>query len=132
MPGAKRNGDGRRDQPRVDRGSQERCALIVWKRFQTQRVAEAAIGMAQLTLRTAVLINGGAAIAIHAFIGGLVEQRRIEVAQLKDVSSSLLWFASGFTDLRGHLTYCTNFLTASRYDTWRASAVSSSQVFPIT
>jgi hypothetical protein len=45
----------------------------------TQRSSEAAIAMAQLALRTSVLINGGAAIAMLAFIGGLVGRETITI-----------------------------------------------------
>src|SRR4051794_8574050 len=60
-----------------------------------QATDQAAIQTGQLTLRTAVLINGGAAAAILAFIGGLVSQGRVPVEQTSDVARGISWFAYG-------------------------------------
>jgi hypothetical protein len=43
----------------------------------------------EVTLRTFVLINGGAAVSVLAFIGGLVGQGKIGVAQLGGFANSL-------------------------------------------
>ena len=50
---------------------------------------EAAINSGQLAIRTAVLINGGAAVAVLAFLGGLAGQGIISVRDLgKDCEQS--------------------------------------------
>jgi hypothetical protein len=54
-----------------------------------RQINEAAINAANLTLRMALLINAGAAIALLTFVGGLpAEQRRA-------VAATLDWFAWG-------------------------------------
>jgi hypothetical protein len=54
-----------------------------------RQINEAAINAANLTLRMALLINGGAAVALLTFVGGLpAEQRRA-------VAATLDWFAWG-------------------------------------
>jgi hypothetical protein len=76
---------------------------------------EAAIKAADSALRAAILINGGAAVSILAFIGGLAAQDRIKIAQLHDVASSLLLFAFGVASavVAMALSYCVNYITAS-------------------
>jgi hypothetical protein len=58
-------------------------------------VNDAAIKSAEVALRAALLINGGAAVAILAFIGGLAAQDRIKLEQLNEVANSLMLFAFG-------------------------------------
>src|SRR5262245_9682985 len=54
-----------------------------------RQINEAAINAANLTLRMALLINGGAAVALLTFVGSLpVEQKRA-------VAATLDWFAWG-------------------------------------
>ena len=54
-----------------------------------RQINEAAINAANLTLRMALLVNGGAAVALLTFIGGLpAEQKRA-------VAATLDWFAWG-------------------------------------
>lgn len=74
---------------------------------------EAAVKSSELTLRTAVLINGGAAISVLAFIGGLVGQGRIPITQLDDIAGSLIWFAWGVLSATASmgLSYATLHLT---------------------
>lgn len=55
----------------------------------------ATINAGQAALRMAVLVNGGAAVSVLAFIGQLVGQGRVTVTQLTDVASSLMFFAFG-------------------------------------
>jgi hypothetical protein len=43
-------------------------------------LSESAINSSELTLRTAVLINGGAAISVLAFTSGLAAQGRIGIS----------------------------------------------------
>jgi hypothetical protein len=57
---------------------------------------EAAIGIGNIALRTAVLINGGAAIAVLTFTGGLVNSGKLALGpQLTQVTAPLIWFAVG-------------------------------------
>lgn len=55
---------------------------------------EAAISSGQLALRTAVLINGGAAVSVLAFLGSLAKDK-LSDSTLSGVAGPLLWFASG-------------------------------------
>src|SRR5262249_10199024 len=48
-----------------------------------------------VALRTAVLINGGAAIAVLGFIGAVAAKEKITVAQISTIAGSLMWFAVG-------------------------------------
>jgi hypothetical protein len=57
---------------------------------------KAAVENASLVFRTAVLINGGAAVSVLAFAGGLISQGKLGLGpQVADVSLSLLLFALG-------------------------------------
>lgn len=78
-------------------------------------VNSASIKAGELTLRMAMLINGGAAVAMLAFIGGLISKDKIGVGQLERVGSSLTWFAGGvaFAVAGVALSYFTNFFLAS-------------------
>jgi hypothetical protein len=42
-----------------------------------------------------MLVNGGAAVSVLAFIGALVRQEGVTIKQVAGVSGSLLWFAGG-------------------------------------
>jgi hypothetical protein len=75
-------------------------------------INRAAIDNANLALRTAVLINGGAAISVLAFVGGMVAQGKIEVGPpLAEISSALIWFACGVAaaTLALGFAYFTNY-----------------------
>src|SRR5665213_1140102 len=78
-------------------------------------INEAAIKSAELALRLAMLINGGAAIAMLAFVGGLISKDKIVAGQLANVASSLAWFAFGvLIAVAGvALSYFTNFCMAA-------------------
>lgn len=56
---------------------------------------EAAVKAAESALRMAMLINGGAAVSVLAFIGGLVSQGRVKIDQLSGIADSLALFAIG-------------------------------------
>src|SRR5664279_3937789 len=56
---------------------------------------EAAIKTSELALRTLMLINGGAAVAMLAFIGGLTSKGTIVIGKFGTVADSLTWFAVG-------------------------------------
>jgi len=82
---------------------------------QFQRsVNEAAIKGGDAALRAALLINGGAAVSVLAFIGGLAAQDRIKLDQLKAVADSLMLFAFGVVAavVGMGLAYLTNLITA--------------------
>jgi uncharacterized membrane protein YdfJ with MMPL/SSD domain len=49
--------------------------------------------MAYAAIRSMMLINGGAAVAILAFIGALVS--RADLTSIRDLAGSLVWFAYG-------------------------------------
>jgi hypothetical protein len=86
---------------------------------------EATIKAGDGTLRTFVIINGGAAVSVLAFIGGLVSQDRIKISDLKDISSSLMFFAFGVAAAGAAmgLSYFTNYVNtmhaASQMRTWQ-------------
>jgi hypothetical protein len=77
-------------------------------------VNEATIKSGDSALRAALLINGGAAVSVLAFIGGLVAQGKIKVEQLNDVAGSLTWFAIGTACavLAMAASYFTNYFMA--------------------
>ena len=79
------------------------------------QVNEATIKSAETVLRMAMLINGGAAVSVLAFIGGLVSQNRIAVSDLKGVSNSLMLFAFGvLVSVAGMaLAYLTHYFTTA-------------------
>jgi hypothetical protein len=58
-------------------------------------IQEGALKSVDAAFRAALLINGGAAISVLAFVGGLVAQNRIHLGQLNEVASSLMFFAFG-------------------------------------
>jgi hypothetical protein len=57
---------------------------------------KAAIESANLVFRTLVFINGGAAVAVLAFVGGLISQNKLSIGpQVSDIAFSLVLFAFG-------------------------------------
>jgi hypothetical protein len=78
-------------------------------------VNKAAIETANLSLRTLVVINGGAAIAVLTFLGGVASKEQIDFAKVGVVASTLKWFAFGvaLAVTAMALSYLTNFATAS-------------------
>jgi hypothetical protein len=70
----------------------------------------AAIDSSNLALRTAMLINGGAAISVLAFAGGLASRDKVPLGQLTQIASTLVWFAFGVAvaTLSMGLAYFTN------------------------
>jgi hypothetical protein len=80
--------------------------------------SKAAIDSANLVFRTAVLINGGAAVSVLAFAGGLISQGKLGLGpQTIDVSVALVLFALGV--LAGGLglgsVYFNNFCITGVY-----------------
>jgi len=91
----------------------------------SEALNEATIKAGEVAIKTVMLINGGAAVSVLAFIGGLVGQGRVTVKQMTDVSGSLLWFAAGvaLAALALAFSYLTNFghvnLGRSRIHIWQ-------------
>jgi hypothetical protein len=77
-------------------------------------IAEAAIKAAEAALRAGLLINGGAAVSVLAFIGSLATKELIAVSQLSRVAGSLVVFACGVAAavLGLGLSYLTHFFEA--------------------
>lgn len=86
---------------------------------------EAAISSGAVAVRMAFLINGGAAVAMLTFIGGMVAQGRMGDADLHGLASNLMWFASGvalaaFGSAAAYIVnYATAGASASKERTWR-------------
>jgi hypothetical protein len=72
-------------------------AQRAWDRLDAQfdKINEAAIKAADAALRAGLLINGGAAVSVLAFIGSLATKELIAVPQLSRVAGSLEIFAFG-------------------------------------
>jgi hypothetical protein len=85
--------------------------------FFTQ-VNEAAIKTGESTFQACLLINGGAAVSVLAFIGGLASKDVIGVSQLAAVADSLISFAFGVVAAVAGmaLSYSVNYLTAVHTD----------------
>jgi hypothetical protein len=75
---------------------------------------ESAVESANLTLRTLVLINGGAAIAVLTFLGGLASKDKVDFGQVGIVAGTIKWFAFGvaFAVFSMAIAYLTNYATA--------------------
>lgn len=76
---------------------------------------EAAINNANLALRTAVIINGGAVISVLAFVGGLVGQGKLTIGPtVQEISCALAWFAFGVAAATFAMgfSYLTNYCIA--------------------
>lgn len=62
---------------------------------RTRAIEEAAIIQLNNALRALFLLNGGAAVAILAFLGALVDKNKIGQAELVVVARTLIWFSIG-------------------------------------
>jgi hypothetical protein len=56
---------------------------------------EAAVKSGELTFRSTLIINGGAAVALLAFISGLASSGKLQPTSLASFSVGLMWFACG-------------------------------------
>jgi hypothetical protein len=89
-----------------------------------QGTGRAAIENAHLALRTAVLINGGAAVSVLAFLGGLTREK-LANSNLHEISSALIWFAFGVAvaGLAMAAAYFTNYYSSGNFEaqerTWQ-------------
>jgi hypothetical protein len=83
---------------------------------QFNKLNDAAIKAGDVALRSGMLINGGAAVSVLAFIGGLATKDLITMQQLSKVADSLEIFAIGVAlALTGlGLSYVTHFFGAGR------------------
>lgn len=74
-----------------------------------KQVNEATIQSGQLALRMSMLINGGAAVSVLAFIGTIVS--KVGADAVPNVASTILWFACGVAAavVGMALAYCTNY-----------------------
>ena len=79
----------------------------------TRQNYEAAFKSGQLALRTVVLVNGGAAVAVLFFLSAIAS--KVSVAQISIVAASLIWFVAGITCGLIALTcaYLTNLYDAN-------------------
>jgi hypothetical protein len=80
-----------------------------------EQVNEAAIKNGESAFRACLLINGGAAVSVLAFIGSLASKDVIGVSQLASVADSLILFALGVVAavVGMALSYVVNYLTAA-------------------
>jgi hypothetical protein len=76
---------------------------------------ESSIKSSVITLRACLLINGGAAVSVLAFIGGLASKELIGVSQLAPVADSLVKFAFGVVAAVAGmgLSYVVHYLTGA-------------------
>lgn len=76
---------------------------------------DAAMKSGDLALKTVILVNGGSAVALLAFLGALAVKDKISATQLASVAAPLSWFvigvAAGFIALL--LAYITNLASAN-------------------
>jgi len=80
------------------------------------RANEAAVNSGAIAMRAMLLINGGAAVAMLAFIGSLVTAQKGDYSStLTDLVSPLIWFAWGVASAAAcaGLAYITNYCIAS-------------------
>jgi hypothetical protein len=59
------------------------------------KISDAAMQSGQVAIRTAALVNGGAAVSVLAFLGGLVGQGKVRLDYINTVAGSLMWFVGG-------------------------------------
>jgi len=89
-----------------------------------RQVNEATIKSGQSSLHMAMLINGGAAVAVLAFLGSLAA--KVEMDQVSRLASTIVWFASGVAAavIGMAASYFTNYchvgLSQSRDKIWEA------------
>jgi hypothetical protein len=93
----------------------------------TRQNYEAAFRSGQIALRTIVLVNGGAAVAVLFFLGSIAT--RVTVAQIAVVAHSLIWFAAGITC--GLIALTSAYLT-NLYDANIGTSVNQTWEYPFT
>ncbi len=87
----------------------------------TDTLDEAAIKASENGLRAAILINGGAAVSVLAFIGGLASKDLIKIDRLAEVASSLMIFGIGvlLAAIGIGLSYCTHYFSGKIISTFQ-------------
>lgn len=77
---------------------------------QAQQVNEAAVRDAQAAIRIVLILNGGAVIAVLAFVGSLAAKGTSQLPLLHEVISHSFWFVLGAasTGVVAALAYLTN------------------------
>lgn len=93
----------------------------------TRQNFEAAFRSGQIALRTVVLVNGGAAVAVLFLLG--IFATRISVAQMAVVASSLMWFVAGITC--GLIALTSAYLT-NLYEANVGTSLSHTWAYPYT
>jgi len=91
----------------------------------TRQNFEAAFRSGQIALRTLVLVNGGAAVAVLFFLGTIAT--KVTVPQMSVVAHSLIWFAAGITC--GLIALTSAYLT-NLYDANVGASVSQTWEYP--
>jgi len=88
---------------------------------------DAIIASGTLALRTAVIINGGAAVATLAFIGSLVTDAKLPLGiAVNQLTAPIKWFAIGVAvatlamGIAYLVNYCNAGLISSRTQNWEA------------
>lgn len=79
---------------------------------------QSAINTGTFAIKMALLINGGAAVAMLTFLGNLVEPTSSPLKpQIKDLANSLSWFASGVGTgaLSATFAYFANYFAAEQF-----------------
>jgi hypothetical protein len=77
-------------------------------------VNQATIESANIALKTLIVINGGAAIAVLTFLGGVVSKDKIDFATVAPVAMTIRYFAIGvaLTLAAMAFSYLTNYFMA--------------------
>jgi hypothetical protein len=77
-------------------------------------VNQAAMESANIALKTLIVINGGAAITILTFLGGVASKEKIDVANVAPVAMTIRYFAIGvaLTLAAMAFSYLTNYSMA--------------------
>jgi hypothetical protein len=93
----------------------------------TRQNFEAAFRSGQIALRTVVLVNGGAIVAVLFFLG--IIATKVTVAQMSDVAHSLIWFGAGI--VFGLVALTSAYLT-NLYDANVGTSISHTWEYPYT
>lgn len=91
----------------------------------TRQNFEAAFRSGQIALRSVVLVNAGAAVAVLFFLGTIAT--KVSVAQIAVVASSLIWFVAGITC--GLIALTSAYLT-NLYDANVGTSLSQTWEYP--
>jgi hypothetical protein len=86
-------------------------------------VNKASLDGANLALRTLVIINGGAAIAILTFLGGISAKQTVDFLKVGLVAATIKWFALGvaLAVIAMALSYLTSYTMAGAINSMKAT-----------